>query len=146
MSSPAFPLPLIYENLEGKRLRLTSPFTFREKGDEQGDFVYVPIGFVCDGQSYPRALRFIDHPQGKGLRAAVIHDYLYWLNGHLCPYTNRKYSRKTSDTIFKKALLASGINPLSSEIRYRMVRLFGRIFWNIQSELIPNKYASLHIH
>lgn len=127
--------PLVYENLDGDRIRLVQPFEFHL---DDGDTIRVPAGFECDGQSYPRLLQFIDTPQGHGAKAGVVHDHLYWLNGR--PASNGKcYSRKDADNIYYDALKASGLNPLSCAVRYRALRMFGWAAWNTHARRIQKE-------
>lgn len=126
---------LVYENIDGRRIRLTEPFAFRVSKDE---IIVVPEDFECDGQSYPRLLQMIDTPQGKGARAGVVHDYLYWLNGR--PAGNGKsYDRKAADDIYFAALKASGLNAVSCAVRYRALRMFGWAAWNSHSKRIAKE-------
>ena len=127
--------PLRYENLDGHSIRLLEPFEFHLA---DGDVIRVPAGFECDGQSYPRLLQFIDTPQGRGAKAGVVHDHLYWLNGR--PASNGKtYSRKEADDIYYDALKASGLNLVSCAVRYRALRLFGWAAWNAHTKRVQKE-------
>lgn len=58
---------------DGLRWRLNTPlcFIFRHR------LIQVPVGFVTDFGSIPKAFRSILSRSGKSLRAFIIHDYLY---------------------------------------------------------------------
>lgn len=140
-----FITPLITENIDGRQIRIVRPFTFLTSA---GDWLTIPEGFLCDGQSYPRLLWMIDTPVGKGGRAGVVHDYLYWLNGRVFPGVGKAFDREASDKIFREALLVSGLNAYSAGIRYWALRAFGWVAWNahtarIQKEIENNQLAYL---
>ena len=171
MSNP-FPRQLVYENIDGRRIRITRTFDYHVGYKGSGEIIRVPRGFVCDGMSYP--VRFaiaglvilgmiagayqnffwltsvavvlavillgVDiTPQGKGARAGVIHDRLYWLNGRPDPFTGRTYDREASDKIFREALQVSGVNPVSRFIRYWGLRLGGWKAWNDHTKRIAKE-------
>lgn len=135
----SFTTPLIYENLNGRKLRIVEAFEYHVGEENSGERIRVPAGFVCDGQSYPRLLWFIDTPQGKGAKAGIIHDYLYWLNGRPVPETGICYDRKASDKIFREALKVSGVNAFSRNVRYRALRMFGAMAWNSHTKRIQRE-------
>lgn len=137
-----FTSPLRYENLDGERLRLTEAFVYRVGDAESTEIIRVPAGFECDGQSYPRLLWFVDHPQGKGAKAGFVHDYLYWLNGRPVPETGRGYDRKRADQIFHEALLVSGVGRFRAWVRFRALRLFGGVAWRKHGQRIEREGAS----
>lgn len=155
-----FPCKLIYENVDGERIRLVRDFIY-DRGN--GEVFRVPSGFVCDGMSYPVrsviallivvgiiaganqsflwlglaagalliVLLGVDiTPQGKGVKAGVIHDYLYSLAGQPVPDNGRCYGRKQADLVFKSALEDSGVNLASRLVRYWGLRFGGWVAWN----------------
>lgn len=132
MGQPFF-TPLRYENEDGELLRLASDFEFHRSAKE---IISVPSGFECDGQSYPRLLWIIDTPQGKGAKAGVVHDYLYYLNGRPHPKTGRHYTRAMADGVYRDALKACGLNRVSCFVRYHALRWFGRFAWNAHAKRI----------
>jgi hypothetical protein len=136
-----FPAPLRYENSDGESIVLLEPFIYRVS-DETA--IVVPAGHKCDGQSYPRPLWFIDHPQGKGVKAGVVHDYLYWLNGAPLPETERAYTRRAADEIFRKALIDSGVNSFRAWVRWCGVRVGGWKAWNQHKWRIEDEKAELY--
>lgn len=135
----SFTTPLRYENVDGKKLKLTESFTYHVGSEWSDEDITVPAGFECDGQSYPRLFWFIDHPQGDGAKAGFIHDYLYWLNGRVLPGTERNYDRKQADAIYLEALMVSGVSKWRSRFRYRMLRMFGGLAWNSHSKRIAQE-------
>lgn len=125
--------PLRYENLDGSEIRLIEDFEFHVAEDHT---ICVPAGFTCDGQSIPRLLWILDTPQGRGARAGMVHDYLYWLNGRPHPQTGRTYSRAAADKIYRAALAASLLNPVACFVRYTALRWFGWMAWNSHARRI----------
>lgn len=137
----SFTTPLRYENIDGRKLKILEGFTYHVGDESSPEFIHVPAGFECDGQSYPRLLWFIDTPQGRGSKAGIIHDRLYWLNGRPCPFTGKTYDRKAADKIFKEALEVSGVNAFSRNVRYAALRMFGAMAWNSHAKRIAKENA-----
>lgn len=132
----SFDGPLVYENIDGSRLRLKVAFVYWWRCTSS---ITVPEGFECDGQSYPRMFWFVDHPQGRGAKAGFVHDYLYWLNGRPDPRTGLEYDRAKSDRVFLDALIDSGVGKFRARFRYRMLRMFGMFAWNKHSKRIKKE-------
>lgn len=104
--------------------RLIEPFHYISSFGTIG----VPVGFVTDGASIPRAFRNIFDPHGPYFEAAVIHDYLY------SPH-NDEFDRGESDEIFKEAMYNLGVGWPTRETIYRAVRLFG---WGAFKAKVPS--------
>jgi len=83
----------------------------------------IPAGTPTDGASIPRALwSIVGSPfTGKYTPAAVLHDWLY-LTGI--------YSRKESDQILYKAMIASNVPLWKADIICTGVRAGGWVAWN----------------
>ena len=90
---------LQYEEVDGRKFRLTEPLLFRIDGGGIGLDIYVPVGYVTDLASVPRFLWPIFPPFGVYSRAAVIHDYLLD-NGH---------HRFLADAIFRECMNILGV-------------------------------------
>ena len=82
--------------------------------------VEVPEGFVTDLASIPRIFWRVLRPEGRHAFAAVVHDYLYWM---------QTKTREESDQIFKEALQDSKVNSTIVELMYQAVRRFGQSAW-----------------
>lgn len=80
----------------------------------------IPKLFLFDGLSIPRFLFPLIADEGDFIYAACIHDYLY---------RTGKSSRKLADEIFKEVLLERGVNKIISNILYRVVRIFGGLWY-----------------
>ncbi len=88
--------------------------------------IKVPYGFVTDFASTPQIVWTIGMPKsGIYDKAAVIHDYLYTMGGHVAgvPFV---YTKADADAIFKEALGVVGVNGIKRWAMYTAVRLFGR--------------------
>jgi hypothetical protein len=76
----------------------------------------VPVGFTTDLASVPRVLRSFVTINGIHRRAAVLHDWLY---------SNKMYTRKECDKIFKLAMLECGCSGFVANTMYLGVRAGG---------------------
>ncbi len=114
----SFTKPLIVEKIGPNKWRLHAPFEYRIEGSTT--LIEVPVGFVTDFASIPKAFWSILPPAGRYAAAAVIHDYLY---------KNHRYTRKRSDQIFLGAMKVLGVNWIVRRIMYQAVRWFGSNSW-----------------
>jgi hypothetical protein len=96
------------------------------QGQENYMRVHVPIGFVTDFASIPRVFWSFLPTDGDYAYAAVIHDYLYWI---------QTGQRATADKILKMAMQDSKIDRLTIEIIYRAVRIGGSSAWSANAKL-----------
>lgn len=103
---------------DGRRFRLVQPLIYQTPG---GIGFQVPVGFVTDFASVPRGLWNLIPPWGPYTRAAVLHDYQYWL-GDL--------SRKEADRIFLVAMEGLGVGWVKRQAIYWGVRAGGWYAWN----------------
>jgi hypothetical protein len=88
--------------------------------------VDVPVGFVTDFASIPRAFYSLLPPNGEYSYAAVFHDYLYW---------TQQRSRVQSDEILRLAMMDFGISTSVITTIYEGVRLFGSTAWDENARL-----------
>ena len=84
--------------------------------------VHIPEGFEWDGASIPRILwRIVDSPfQPDLMVASLVHDYLYSQGD------KSGYDREGADRLFKKLLMANGVNSDLAETMYAGVKIGGR--------------------
>lgn len=82
--------------------------------------ITVPAGFVTDFASIPVLLWRILPPVGAYDRAAVVHDYLYFLGG---------MPRAQADRVLREAMLACGVDRATVDEIYDGVRLGGWWAW-----------------
>jgi hypothetical protein len=85
-----------------------------------GIVIEVPVGFVTDYASIPRALWSLYSPHDQYSRAAVVHDYLYW--SQLC-------SRTQADNLFMIAMRESEVAETTRNNVYAGVRTLGEPSW-----------------
>lgn len=88
--------------------------------------VPVPVGFVTDLASVPRAFWSLLRPDGIYSWAAILHDYLYW---------EQFVSRAQADEIFRFAMQDFKIEPTVIETLYIAVRAGGASAWTTNAEL-----------
>ena len=115
----SFTSPLVVEFLGKNKWRLSRTFEYRRGPDNKA--IRVPAGFTTDFASIPKMFWSILSPYGRWGKAAVVHDYLY--------YINKEYTRKQADKIFKEAMGVLGVNWLIKGTMYRAVRWFGGGAW-----------------
>lgn len=82
--------------------------------------IVVPLGFVTDFASTPKALWAVLPPFGTYQLAAVVHDFLYWEQG--C-------TREQADALLRVAMAESKVDPVKRDIIWQAVRRFGEAAW-----------------
>jgi hypothetical protein len=99
-----------------KNFKLTKPLTY-------GD-ITVPVGFVTNFASIPRALNWYINTSDPIIRdIAVVHDFLYvtkWLG---------KFTRKQADQILYEGMLELGASKAKAKLAYTAVRIGGYYHW-----------------
>lgn len=90
-------------------------------GTRTGLRIVVPRGFVTDFASVPRALHSVIGPTGRYTNAAIVHDYLYWI---------QTCSRGQSDNLMAIAMREAGVSALQEWNIYNAVRLGGQSAWD----------------
>ncbi len=100
---------------------LTKPISWKpDPGQEAHRPVTVPVGFVTDFASIPRVFWQILRPDGEYAYAAVIHDYLYWLQDR---------SREQADAVFKLVMHEFNISRSKIVAIHGAVRVGGGGPW-----------------
>jgi hypothetical protein len=107
---------------------LLSPITWRPAASDRPGLptVTVPIGFVTDLTSIPRAFWAALPPDGDYCYAAVLHDYLYW---------QQTSERQAADHVLKIAMRDLGVSTVTSEIIFRGVQAGGSSAWSNNARL-----------
>ncbi len=106
---------------------LTQPINWRpDPGQEDVQAVTVPTGFVTDFASIPRIFWSLVKPDGNYAWAAVVHDYLYWV---------QTTSKDVADKTMLYAMEDFGISALTKQSIYQAVHLFGQGAWNENASL-----------
>ena len=84
------------------------------------DHVTVEVGFQTDFATIPRLFWIVLPRWGRYGNAAVVHDWLYWIQSR---------SRRDADYIFREAMGVLGVRAIAKFAIYWAVRLFGWLAW-----------------
>lgn len=132
--------PVVQPFVDAEYWVLKAPMQY-EIGDT-GEYITVPKGFVTDFASTPPALRPLFPKLGRYIKAAIVHDYLYW---------NQTCSRKQADKIFEVAMANADVDPIRRNLMWAAVASFGGKAWDAnakkkldgQVKVIPGDYLSI---
>ena len=103
------------------------PAVWSPNAGQQYKFVEVPTGFVTDLASVPQlAWSAGIRPEGPYAYAAIVHDYLYWMQDR---------PREEADSIFLTAMEDSKVAQSLRNRIYDAVRLGGRSAWDRNAKL-----------
>ncbi|WP_051085407.1 DUF1353 domain-containing protein [Hahella ganghwensis] len=92
--------------------------------------ITVKKGFRHDLASIPATARWlVSNDDFRVRRAAILHDFLYSIRGHLA---NKNLSRAKCDSLFYEALRFDGVSRLKSGLMYLGVRAGGWFAWDCQ--------------
>jgi len=106
--------------LGARRWRLNKSFEYQVGRSYCNYIIVVPEGFTTDFASVPRIFWAFIAPWGRHTYAAVVHDYLYWV---------QSLPRFMADRIFLMGMRDSGVPFLQRWIMWGCVRVFGWIAW-----------------
>ena len=113
---------------------LQSDLTYNTKADPL-DIITVPRGFVTDLTSVPRVFWSFLPPDGPWVKAAVVHDFLYYTQGDGVWYKRtgisrrERYSRRAADDILREGMADRDIDAWAQFIIWAAVRVGGWIAW-----------------
>jgi len=110
--------PALETFAEGQHFKLIRPLVVRF--GEGADSLVVIAGFVSDLASIPQVAQSLVSKLGPHIRAAIVHDYLYWTQG--C-------SRHEADAIFSKMMKDLGVPTLNRWALSFAVTNFGKKAW-----------------
>lgn len=99
---------------------------FDEAWGEDGAFITVPEGFVTDLASIPRGLWNLLPKAGPYVKAAVVHDWLYW-DGRI---EGAPITRGDADGVFKRAMESVGVGAFKRNLIWLAVRVGGGGMWD----------------
>ncbi len=88
--------------------------------------VTVPAGFVTDFASIPRPFFSLLRPDGDYVYAAIVHDYMYWMQNH---------PRAIADDIFRRGMEDFGVATGTITTIYGTVRAGGGLAWDANARL-----------
>lgn len=111
---------------DGKYWVLQEPLLYEHP--DTGEQFEIPRGFVTDLTSVPRLFWTAFPPCGKYTSAAVLHDYLYWINSPKC-------DRKCADDILLLAMKEAGVDIFTRTSIYSAVRVGGQDSWDENKKL-----------
>ncbi|GAO21461.1 hypothetical protein ALISP_1281 [Alicycliphilus sp. B1] len=123
MGTKAFDNPGTFSKFSDGMFYLQAPLLWKPSDPSSSlSPVTVPKGFVTDLASIPRPFWFLMPRDGPYADAAIVHDYLYWM---------QTGTRLVADEIFKMAMKDLEVHPAVIEIIFRGVRSrFGERAWN----------------
>ena len=91
--------------------------------------VTVPAGFVTDLTSIPQGAWSLGlRPEGRYAYAAIVHDYLYWIQ-------DPSWTRETADKIFLFAMEDSKVPTVERDAFYGVLRAVGGHAWDTNATL-----------
>jgi hypothetical protein len=105
---------------------LGQPISWQPNPGQVFAAVTVPTGFVTDFASIPAIFWSYLRPDGKYAYAAIVHDYLYWM---------QQRPREEADQILKFAMQDFNINSATVLAIYEAVHLFGGSAWRNNADL-----------
>lgn len=89
--------------------------------DYSEDGVEIAKGFVWDGASIPRWLRWLVRQTDRTKEASMVHDIMYAGGSGV--------TRKEADDIFLVKLLEDDVKPMKAKAMWMAVRSFGWLFF-----------------
>lgn len=105
--------------------------------------VSVRSGFIHDAASVPWMLKWVIDPMESGIiRAAAIHDYMYWTHR----YDQREATRREADREFHRALKVDGMKLIRRNLAWAAVRVGGQKAWNAETKNRIDHQANAERH
>jgi Protein of unknown function (DUF1353) len=107
---------------------ITKPGVGWKPNADQGKYpaVEVPVGFVTDFASIPRAFWSFLRPDGEYTYPAIVHDWMYW---------SQERPKEEADEILKFGMQDFDIEPATVQTIYQAVRLAGGAAWRGNARL-----------
>lgn len=117
---------LTVTQVSGTHFKTDREFSFYSDLNERGimiDVVTVPKGFISDFATIPWPASMLIPKSGLYNQAAVLHDYLYWI---------QIFSRYKSDLFFLRGMEVLNVNEFKRKLMYSQVRMWGWKYWNFR--------------
>lgn len=114
------------QRFSGGMYALLTPIRWAPSGNQKGKPVEAPALFVCDLTSVPRPFWSLFPRDGNYAFAAVLHDYLYWIQDR---------DRPEADQVFRNAMDDLEIKDWQAAILYKAVDLAGQSAWKNNEDL-----------
>jgi hypothetical protein len=106
---------------------LEDPISWTPDQDQKGFPTFtVPKGFVTDLASIPPIFWSVLRPDGEYAYAAILHDYLYWV---------QKWPKTQADSILKRCMQDFSVPTVKVDAIYDAVDLFGKSAWENNAKL-----------
>jgi hypothetical protein len=105
---------------------LLEPIGWKPNRGQNLPSVNVPKGFVTDLASIPRPFFSLLRPDAEYAYAAIVHDYLYWMQDH---------SRATADHILEHAMEDFDVPSVTVRAIYAAVDTAGGLAWKSNAAL-----------
>jgi hypothetical protein len=116
----SFTKPLVFSpTVDGMHFTLTESFDYYRLNN-QAEVITVPTGYITDLASIPRILWIFMPPEGRYIKAAVIHDYL-------CDLAKTQDDYRYADDVFYEAMRVSGVTYIEAKLMYSVVKLYHKI-------------------
>ncbi len=109
----------------GRRHQVVEPWVFHVDASA----ITVPPGFWTDWASIPRLARAILDRDGPWARAALAHDFLYFIT--------YRDSRAVCDSVLYQGMVTDGVAMIYRNLIYYAVRIGGGFTW---AEYKANRY------
>lgn len=116
-----FTKPFIGELISKNKWKVYKEFEYHVGQYPSEEIIKVPVGFITNFASVPRIFWFIISPIDEHGKAAVIHDFCY--------YIGYNASKKRCDDIFREALQVLKCSKWKIFFMYWSVRIFGYNTW-----------------
>lgn len=133
----SFTTPLDLRFIDGIKWEVRAPFEYHLGALGSTERILIPIGFITDFASIPRALWSLLPPSGAYGKAAVVHDWMYQnrIVTVMWPDTDtavraRLCNRGEADHALLEGMQVLGIGWLTRSIIYSGVRSGGWHSWN----------------
>jgi hypothetical protein len=125
-----FTQPLRAEFLGNNLWKTIDPFEYHVGKYPSDEIIIVPEGFITNFASVPRIFWPIISPIDNHAKAAILHDYCYFIG--------YKDSRKYCDDIFREAMIVLKVNKIKVFLMYWSVRLFSGLLGCWKANLFNN--------
>ena len=119
----SIPAPTLQPFEDGNDWLLTSPLVYRV--GTTGEKIIVPAGFVTDLASVPRGLCTLLSSTDRYMRAAIVHDFLYW---------DQTCTKKQADKTLLAAMIEANVAPWKRTAVYLGVDVGGGGAWASNAE------------
>lgn len=122
-SCAPIPAPTVQPFEDGNDWLVVAPITW--KIGDTGQSITVPAGFVTDFASVPRALCTLLPSTDRYLKAAIVHDFLYW---------DQTCTKDEADALLFAAMIESKVPTWKRQAIYAGIRIGGLRAWQTNKQ------------